>query len=370
MRRAVARSDSDRAWWTDAVCYVVHVPSFADADGDGVGDLAGVRSRLGYLELLGVDALTLALPEPAGRHPTDDVDGLVSDAHRCGLKVTVDVPLGDDPAELEHILRSWLAHGVDGFRVGGDPAGGGDPTEAHRTVRKVLDEHPAVMAAGRWSAAGPLDLVVDRGLVLPRFDADALQAAVERALTAAERAGVPPAWTAVDHRGPRQADRFGAGEDGPRRARAMALFALALPGAVFLDQGEELGLAGAEAGVPLPWEGAEPPFAFSTAPRTWPVPGDWADRTVAAQLEDTDSTLSLYRRALELRQEHPAVAGSTVEWYGAPPGCCALRRQPGGLVCAVNSAAAPVPLPPGEVLLSSVPLAGEQLAPDAAAWLV
>jgi len=44
-------------WWRDAVVYQVYVRSFADANGDGVGDLAGVRSRLPYLRELGVDAL-------------------------------------------------------------------------------------------------------------------------------------------------------------------------------------------------------------------------------------------------------------------------------------------------------------------------
>jgi alpha-glucosidase len=80
--------------------------------------------------------------------------------------------------------------------------------------------------------------------------------------------------------------------------------------------------------------------------------------------------LSLYRQAIELRKTHPAFTGETVEWYGAPPGCFAYRRRPGGLVCALNTTSAPVPLPPGEPLLSSAPLAGNQLPPDSAAWLV
>ena len=48
---------ADGRWWRDAVVYQVYVRSFADANGDGVGDLAGVLERLPYLRDLGVDAL-------------------------------------------------------------------------------------------------------------------------------------------------------------------------------------------------------------------------------------------------------------------------------------------------------------------------
>jgi alpha-glucosidase len=100
------------------------------------------------------------------------------------------------------------------------------------------------------------------------------------------------------------------------------------------------------------------------------MPYEWAGLTVEAQLEDPDSVLSLYRGAIELRKTHPAFRGGELEWYGAPPGCFAFRRKGGGLICALNTTAAPVPLPPGELILASGPMAGNQLPPDTAAWLV
>jgi alpha-glucosidase len=121
----------------------------------------------------------------------------------------------------------------------------------------------------------------------------------------------------------------------------------------------------------MPWEGDEPPFGFSSGSESWlPMPYEWAPLTVEAQLEDADSMLSLYRQAIELRKKHAAFAGGELEWFGAPAGCFAYRRKGGGLICALNTTSAPVPLPPGEVLLSSDPLIDRQLPPDTAAWLV
>ncbi|ABY24805.1 alpha-glucosidase [Renibacterium salmoninarum ATCC 33209] len=51
---------SEHAWWQDAVIYQIYPRSFADGNGDGMGDLAGVTSRLDYLKTLGIDAIWLS----------------------------------------------------------------------------------------------------------------------------------------------------------------------------------------------------------------------------------------------------------------------------------------------------------------------
>lgn len=99
---------SSNPWWRDAVIYQVYPRSFADATGDGVGDLPGVISRLPHLADLGVDALWLS---PFYRSPMVDAgydvadyrdvdpifgtladfDTLLAQAHRLGLKVIIDL---------------------------------------------------------------------------------------------------------------------------------------------------------------------------------------------------------------------------------------------------------------------------------------
>ena len=100
------------------------------------------------------------------------------------------------------------------------------------------------------------------------------------------------------------------------------------------------------------------------------MPADWAALTVEEQSADPGSTLSLFRRALELRRQRREFDGGEIDWQTAPPDALIFRRRGGGLVCALNAGSHPMALPEGELILASAPLEGGKLPPDAAAWLV
>jgi alpha-glucosidase len=516
---------ADADWWRDAVFYQIYIRSFADGTGDGVGDLAGIRSRLPYLADLGVDAvwITPFYPSPMADHGYDvadprdvepvfgdlaEFDALLAEAHALGIRVTVDLvpnhsshehqwfqaalaagpgsperarylfrdgrgPDGSEPpnnwpsvfggpawtrvpdgqwylhlftaeqpdldftnpevvADLEETMRFWLDRGVDGFRI--DVAHGmakpdglpdmvplddtglladhapGDNRfdsegvhELHRRIRSVVDEYPGRMAVGevwlrddqrlaRYLRADELQLAFNFKLVTAEWTADELRAAVEDSLATVAGTPAPACWVLSNHDVSRHVTRYGGGDLGTRRARAAALLQLGLPGAVYLYNGDELGMPDVDlpdevlqdpiwersgrtergrdaCRVPMPWSGAQPPYGFSSTPETWlPMPADWASLTVEAQQGEDTSMLSLYRTALALRASSSAFTGEELQWLQAPDGCIAFRR-PGGLVCLVNLSGAPVPVPEGRVLLSSAPVDGGALPDDAAVWL-
>lgn len=124
----------DFLWWRDGVIYQIYPRSFADSDGDGLGDLPGVISRLDYLADLGIDAIWLSpiYPSPDkdfGYDVSDyqdvdprfgslaDFDRLVTEAHRRGIRIVLDLVLNhcsdqhpwfqESRSSLENPRRDW-----------------------------------------------------------------------------------------------------------------------------------------------------------------------------------------------------------------------------------------------------------------------
>ncbi|MBO0865790.1 MAG: alpha-amylase, partial [Mycobacterium sp.] len=378
-------------WWRDAVFYQVYPRSFADSNGDGVGDLDGVTARLDYLQALGVDAIWLnpVTVSPMVDHGYDvadprDVDRLfggldalerlIAAAHQRGIKITMDLvpnhtssqhawfaaalaagpgsaardryifhdgrghggseppnnwvsvfggsawtrvvePDGnpgqwylhlfdeeqpdlnwDNPEvfdDFEKTMRFWLDRGVDGFRIDvahgmAKPPGLPDMTSVenmllrhrdddprfnhpnvhaiHRDIRTVIDDYPGAVNIGevwvydnvRWAEylrPDELHLGFNFRLVRAGFDAADIHDAIDNTLAAAAIEDAAPIWTVENHDVGRVVTRYGRGDVGLDRARAMALVLLALPGTVFLYNGQELGLPD----VQLPDEALQDP---------------------------------------------------------------------------------------------------------------
>ena len=141
-------TDPPRSWWRDGVFCQIYPRSYQDSDGDGVGDLRGIISRLDHLEWLGVDGIWLnpTMPSPnddwgydvAGYcevHPDlgtlEDLDALIDEAGRRGIRVLLDlVPnhTSDRHPWFQDALSSREARYRD-FYVWADASpGGGPPT--------------------------------------------------------------------------------------------------------------------------------------------------------------------------------------------------------------------------------------------------
>lgn len=349
--------------------------------------------------------------------------------------------------EFEEVLHFWLGRGVDGIRI--DSAAllvkdatladlGADPTllaqhpfidlpgvhDVYRDWRRIADGYegeriligevwlPDRERFTRYLRPDELHTAFNFDFLSCPWKADRVRQVIDATLADHAPVGAPPTWVLSNHDVVRHVTRYGRADTsfsmddrrlgeasdlalGTRRARAVVMVTMALPGAIYVYQGEELGLWEVEdlptellqdpiwprsgytdrgrdgCRVPIPWQGDEPPFGFSPAgTTTWlPQPSSWKGLTVEAQRGDASSMLELYRNALRIRKNEPSIHTGEFRWV--PNGDDVVMFARGDdFICMANVSGEAVDLPPyQEILLSSVPLDGDRLPGDATVWI-
>ncbi|CAM5238930.1 hypothetical protein SHIRM173S_09845 [Streptomyces hirsutus] len=224
--------------------------------------------------------------------------------------------------------------------------------DVYRAWRAIADEYGAVFVGevwlpdaerfARYLRPDELYRAFNFSFMTCPWDAARLRTSIDETLAEHAPVGAPATWVLCNHYVTRTVTRYGRSDTGfdfatkafgtptdlalgTRRARAAALLSLALPGTVYLYQGEELGLpevevdrehiqdpmharsGGTDPGrdgcrVPRPWAAKEPYAGFGSRETPWlPQPDGWAAYAVDRQQDDPGSMLTLYRRAIRLR---------------------------------------------------------------------
>ncbi|MCF8529320.1 MAG: glycoside hydrolase family 13 protein [Aquiluna sp.] len=352
--------------------------------------------------------------------------------------------------EFEDILKFWLDRGVDGFRVDQPHAMGKEPGlpdhpyvdeagagfiegrenppmwfqdsvhEIFRSWRKILESYPGERAMcgeayvlplsfmAQWVRSDEFHQTFNFRFLDAGWDKDTLVAAIDESFEAFDGVGAPSTWVLNNHDVMRHASRFGGdygrttasdgvGPENPQpnnelgiiKARAATLFMLALPGASYLYQGEELGLpehttiqpefrqdptffrtSGQRVGrdgcrVPLPWEDGNESNGFNESGKSWlPQPQSYAALSRDSQETDSKSTLNLYKAALKLRADLALGEGS-FDWVSTSESLSFVNN---GILVVHNFSNESIPFPDGEVLLTSS-YGQTRLLPNTTAWI-
>jgi alpha-glucosidase len=346
---------------------------------------------------------------------------------------------------FDGVLRTWFDRGIDGFRIdvayamikadglpdladpdGDNPYMWNQPgvhdifarwraiaDSYHRDLTLLGEVWLPPADAADYIRPGRLNQVFYFDLLQQPFEAGAFRLSIAETLAGLKKAEGVPTWTLNSHDVHRAVSRYGLVEPEPmrssdanalwtrargrvdvelgiHRATAALLLVLALPGSVYLYQGEELGLPEVQdlpdsarqdpiwersrhtehgrdgSRVPLPWSAAEPAFGFTTG-RPWLPQPDWfADFAVERQ-KGPGSVLSLYRAALQAR--HGIDQAAPLEWLETGrEDVLAFCR--GELTCVTVFDGPPFPVPEdwGRPALHSQEAVDRVLPADTTAW--
>lgn len=348
-------------WWRSAVVYVNEPPLLGAVSTSA--DVADRREQLRWVSRLGVQAIRLGCPPLPNEAPAEVIDAvaeLLVRAHRTGLRVILRID-PTDPRD-EACARYWLSRGADGLDLG--PVTEEEPIShaRYRELHALLAEHardedpilssrltPAVQErAAEMLHEDWLHHLVDAEL-LDLTDPARVVEAVTDSLRIRDALGTTGAWLVPD------VTEAGSAE----MALVGALVVLAMPGAVYLRQGIELG---------LPAKTSPDPEPERTSRRT---------ALLAEQRGVGGSHFETIRAALRLRTDHRlglAPLARVDEMVGPVPEDV-LAFLSGEILVVANVGSDDVPLPAEpEVVLTSGPLrsglAGVPLLPPrTAAWL-
>jgi alpha-amylase len=429
-------------WWNDTIFYEIFVRSFYDSNGDGIGDFNGITAKLDYLNDgdpktttdLGITGIWLMPINPSPSYhgydvtdyyavnpqygTMDDFKNLLSEAHRRGIRVIIDLvtnhtsnwhpwfnasedpsspkrnwyiwsdtnpgykgPWGEDVwyaangayyyaifdagmpdlnytnpdvrAQMKDVARFWLQDvGIDGFRLDAakhivEEGQTQENTPANhawwkefRTAYKAVN--PQALTIGEvWSTTDAvaaylqgdeLDMAFNFDLAdlmvknVKSGFASALGSAIKNSVTAFPNGQYGTFLT--NHDQSRVMYELGNNVD---KAKNAATVLLTIPGVPFLYYGEEIGMTGFKPDplirTPMQWTAGE--HAGFTTGSPWEDPSmTYADHTVADETTDPNSLLSLYRKLIQLREQHAALRiGSFTLVKSTSPKVLAYIRQ-------------------------------------------
>jgi alpha-glucosidase len=177
------------------------------------------------------------------------------------------------------------------------------------------------------------------------WDAEAIKESISRTISELGAVGATPSWVMCNHDSPRVVSRLGV-----RASRAFAGLTHALPGSLYIYQGEELGLPTGEipdsarrdpafirsggkdkgrdgARVPLPWKKSAHAFGFTTGAPWLPQMSAYGDLAVDVQDGDASSYLNFYKKNLVLRKKYSDFdVNAPLTFFDAPEGVVAFKR--------------------------------------------